>query len=188
MMSDSCRNDLDCEGTQVCYVNISWLPNKSDLCQCSTFYGWEGANCSDYGPGSYFQLASASCQFFCAILLLFLSLLLYSKIKQQEKKCCSIPMRVFFFMVLGLVSLAIWRVVSIVVVLSPDDLTLKLELESPAGKVYVETYNPITPRIELRALVACISATMFALANKSILCTSPLLLASLYFVVVHCCV
>mmetsp|Transcript_4569 Transcript_4569/g.8629 ORF Transcript_4569/g.8629 Transcript_4569/m.8629 type:complete len:377 (-) Transcript_4569:164-1294(-) len=58
-MASECNDDLDCENVLVCFTNLTWQANDPTApsgCLCSSFYGWEGPNCTDFGAQTYLSL------------------------------------------------------------------------------------------------------------------------------------
>lgn len=50
---------MSCQG-EVCFVDVSWSTRDFNFCSCDTLRGWQGSECSSYGPLTKFWIVSDS--------------------------------------------------------------------------------------------------------------------------------
>ena len=53
----ACSTDFDCPEQLVCFKNVSWA-KESIFCGCSTYYGWEGPDCTNLSQQGKFYLGT----------------------------------------------------------------------------------------------------------------------------------
>ena len=59
-MSRECLQDTDCNGTLVCFVNVSWLDESIESrCGCGNWNIYVGEDCQGLGPGAIYMLVVA---------------------------------------------------------------------------------------------------------------------------------
>lgn len=54
----ACEYDRDCPGAEICFSNLSWV--EEAFCDCSTFFGGEGPDCSELNFQSYTLITIAA--------------------------------------------------------------------------------------------------------------------------------
>lgn len=160
-----CILDSDCNGTFLCYSELPWLEEEDSSCLCNTFYGWEGESCENLGSVSYFQIISITVQLVIIAVLLCLLVPLTMRLGAYLKRCCDSSFRTYLSWVFGIVCLCIWKICSLIVIVSPEQLTRTVELNSRE-----ETVNPITVIVEFPAAVATIIFAILCFINVTILC------------------
>eukprot|EP00924_Labyrinthula_sp_SR-Ha-C_P007670 snap_masked-scaffold_42-processed-gene-2.3-mRNA-1 protein AED:1.00 eAED:1.00 QI:0/0/0/0/1/1/2/0/463 len=110
MLNINCTKDEDCPSLLVCYEDVPWLDEPSE-CQCEHWHGWTGTNCTEFGVGAKFLIASTSIQLILATLL------------RKKVRSCGNVVLVTLFTFFALISFIIWRAVVLTIVLTPEDLT-----------------------------------------------------------------
>lgn len=128
MVLDECVTDFDCPGTELCYKDLSWLDNNTvSLCDCSSWWGFTGAQCTAAGPTTLYLIVSAAvigC--LAAFLLVFNGIILYNIITLGHTKKWNSNNATLLFTTLGCLGVLLWRIITIIMAFTPEKATLNL--------------------------------------------------------------
>lgn len=164
----TCQVDADCDGTRICFVGVSDLESNPGQCLCNSFYGWVGSDCLEFGSATHFQIGSISFQLIAVTGLLVLCIPLFIAIRRTEKNWRSLSSITFLSLIIGLLGLLTLRVASLIIVLSPGDLTFFKETDHGDE----QKYNRLSSVLEIPALMLALSSGMFAFNNTTLMCKS----------------
>lgn len=124
-----------CVAPYVCYIHASWY-NNTNLCTCSYWYGWSGDDCLELSGASYFLISSAGIQASAAFIGLALATVLLARYFYIDGcKFGNIQVITLILLWLALVVLICWRVVTMMIVLTPWDNTLEIKANDE-GRVH----------------------------------------------------
>jgi hypothetical protein len=88
-----CLKDRDCNpyiSNRLCYHGASWLGDNDSECQCNIFYGWQGADCTQYGLSTILSVV-----LYASVALVSLLFFVKGLLRLHQRSCDSPGMRFF---------------------------------------------------------------------------------------------
>lgn len=162
-----CELDRDCPANHICYTGMPWLENENETCLCEFWHGWTGSNCTAFGPGAKVNMISTVTQLLVALSVLILCFRL-GRILFQTENICSLPAVIYFLLVLDLLGMSLWRIATLLILLTPDGLTV----EQIANFGVLERFHWVSVNFEFHTVSFTSATTALTLINMIILCTS----------------